>query len=330
MKTNILVTGAAGYIGSHVTFLLNREGYAVIGLDNLSKGHASAFRGEKLLVGDLLDRKFLQAVFAEYDFAAVLHFAALSLVGESMTAPERYFRNNIVGGLNLIETMIENSSPPFIFSSTAAVYGNPECTPITEKHVEKPINPYGESKYMLEKMLQWCGQAHGLRYHALRYFNAAGAWPQANLGEDHNPETHLIPALLNTALKKDGRAKIFGTDYPTPDGTCVRDYIHVMDLAQAHVLSLKALLNGAESDVFNLGNGTGFSVLEVLSAVRTVTSRPIPADTVARRPGDPPVLIASSEKIREKLGWKPTFTRIEEIVQHAWDWSREHPDGFPD
>ena len=325
---SILVTGGAGYIGSHCVAALIDRGVDVIVVDDLSKGHRESLKGGRLYVGSVADKEFLRGVFERESIEAVIHFAAFSLVGESMTVPEQYFRNNVTAGLSLIETMIEFKVPYLVFSSTAATFGEPERVPIEENDRQFPTNPYGESKLMVEHMLKWCDQAHGLKYCALRYFNVAGARPDGSIGEDHRPETHLIPLILQVAQGKRDKLSLFGTDYPTKDGTCVRDYIHVDDLIDAHVLALDYLRAGNPSAAFNLGNGQGFSNREIVEAARRVTGHPIPVTEEDRRPGDPAVLIASSQKAVEVLGWQPKYTDVEDIIATAWRWHSSHPDGY--
>jgi UDP-glucose 4-epimerase len=322
---NVFVIGGAGYIGSVTAAELAREGHEVTVLDNLGTGHRGAVpEGTRFEEVDLAEREALDALFGQYRPEGVIHFAASSLVGESMQRPEKYFRNNVVHTLNLLEVMREHDVRRIVFSSTAAVYGYPDEVPIRETAPKRPVNPYGESKVMVEQMLHWFDAIHGIRYAALRYFNAAGAWgPQ---GEDHAPETHLIPLILQVALGQRDAIQIFGTDYDTRDGTAIRDYIHVVDLAQAHILALAALDEG--SRIYNLGNGAGFSVREVIEVAREVTGHPIPAMEVERRAGDPPALIASSEKIRAELGWQPRFPQLHDIIAHAWAWHQAHPDGY--
>jgi len=323
----ILVTGGAGYIGSVVAAELLGAGEEVIVVDNLALGHRSAVpRQAAFEQGDLRDRAFLDRVFATHKPAAVMHFAANSLVGESVADPMRYFRNNVGGGLTLLDAMVAHGVRKIILSSTANLFAAPRRIPIGEDEPIVPGSPYGETKHILERMLAWLDTTCGLRYAALRYFNAAGATD--TLGEDHRPETHLIPSVLQVALGKRDHVQIYGADYPTRDGTCVRDYIHVVDLAQAHILALRALDEG--SRVYNLGNGRGFTVLEVIETARRVTGHPIPAVVAPRRPGDPPELVASSEKIARELGWKPRFPDLESIVRSAWEWHRRHPDGYPE
>ena len=326
----ILVTGGAGYIGSHCVAALLERGADVVVADNLSSGHRAALKGGRLYVGDVGDRAFLKSLFEKESIEAVIHFAAFSLVGESMQVPERYFRNNVTAGLALIETMLEYKVPYLVFSSTAATFGEPEHIPIVETDPQIPTNPYGESKLIVEHMLRWCDQAHGLKYCALRYFNVAGAWHDGSIGEDHHPETHLIPVILQVAQGKRDKLSIFGSDYPTRDGTCVRDYIHVEDLIDAHFLALDYLKAGNPSAAFNLGNGQGFSNREILEAARKVTGHPIPAQDAPRRPGDPATLIASSQKAMDVLGWKPRYTSVEDVIASAWRWHAAHPDGYGD
>lgn len=321
-----LVTGGAGYVGSTVSDELIKAGQEVTILDSLIKGHRAAVPREAAFVqGEVGDRDLLRSLFARGRFDGVLHFAALIEAGESMKQPGQFFRNNAATTLTLLETMLEFGVKRIVFSSTAALYGNPDKTPIEEDARLQPTNPYGESKLMVEQMLGWFHRIHGLRYASLRYFNAAGAAPDR--GENHKPETHLIPRILQVPLGKADHVKIFGTDYDTPDGTCIRDYIHILDLASAHVLAAGAL---AERDamIFNLGNGAGFSIREVIDAARKVTGHPIPAVEEERRAGDPAVLIASSAKIRKELGWAPEFTSLELIIRTAWDWHRAHPEGY--
>ncbi len=324
----ILVTGGAGYIGSHCVAALVERGEDVVVADNLSKGHKDALKGGKFYEGSVADRPFLDRIFTENRIEAVIHFAAFSLVGESMKIPEAYFRNNVGGALTLMEAMIAYQVPYLVFSSTAATYGEPEYTPINETHPKNPSNPYGESKLIVEKMLRWCGGAHGLKYCALRYFNVAGARSDGSLGEDHRPESHLIPLVLEAARGKRPALSLYGTDYPTPDGTCIRDYIHVEDLVDAHFLALDYLKAGNPSAAFNLGNGKGFSNREIIEAARRVTRAPIPVVEEDRRPGDPAVLVASSKKAMEILGWKPKYTRLDDIIASAWNWHTAHPDGY--
>jgi len=324
----VLVTGGAGYIGSVVAEELLQAGHHVVVFDNLSRGHRQAVpKNAELVVGDMADRACLDQLLRSRAIDAVMHFAALIEAGESMKAPEEFFRNNTSNALTLLEAMLAARVKRFVFSSTAALYGNPERTPIEEDDPVLPTNPYGESKLLVERMLAWFHQIHGLRYASLRYFNAAGA-SRPDQGEAHQPETHLIPRILQVALGRAEHVNIFGTDYPTPDGTCVRDYIHVCDLARAHLLALQALEKSSPL-IYNLGNGRGFSVREVVEVARTVTGHPVPVIESPRRAGDPAVLIASSKKIRRELGWQPRFPDLKSIVESAWQWHRKHPDGYP-
>jgi len=323
----ILVTGGAGYIGSIVVEQLVEAGETVVVFDNLYQGHAAAVHpGARLVVGDLADRAALEAVFADFKPEAVMHFASHTLVGESMERPFRYLGDNVINGLNLLQSAVRHGVRRFILSSTANLFDQPRHIPIDEGEQIIPGSPYGESKYILERILAWLDRLLGLRFAALRYFNAAGA--SAERGEDHHPELHLIPLVLSVALGKRESVTIFGNDYPTPDGTCVRDYIHVIDLAQAHILALQALERG--SCIYNLGNGQGFSVKEVIETARRITGHPIPAVVGPRRPGDPAILVASSEKIRRELGWQPRYPHLHEIIESAWRWHKAHPDGYGD
>ncbi len=325
-KPTVLVTGGAGYIGSHAVLALQKAGYGVIVLDNLVYGHqeiAEDVLKVKLIVGDTSDRALLDDLFANHDIAAVMHFAAYAYVGESVQTPDKYYRNNVLGTLTLLEAMLAAGIKHFVFSSTCATYGVPENVPITEDESQKPINPYGKTKLMVEDILEDFDTAYDFRSVRFRYFNAAGADPSGNLGEDHTPETHLIPLVLLTALGKRDSISIFGTDYPTPDGTCVRDYIHVSDLADAHVLGLEYLLKGGETAAFNLGNGSGFSVKEIIEASRAVTGKEIKAIECDRRPGDPPMLVGSAAKAKEVLGWNPRFADVKAIIAHAWQWHQK-------
>ncbi len=319
----VLVTGGAGYIGAHAVRELKKAGYEVVILDNLVYGHRELAQGERLIVGDLENRALLEQLFAEHRFEAVMHFAAYAYVGESVENPAKYYRNNVAATLNLLDAMREAKVNRFIFSSTCATYGEPKEVPIPESHPQHPINPYGASKLMVERILADYSKAYSLKYVALRYFNAAGADESGEIGEDHNPETHLIPLVLDAALGRRKHITIYGTDYDTPDGTCIRDYIHVTDLANAHVLGLKYLENGGESDVFNLGNGNGFSVREVIETARKVTGREIPVVEGARRAGDPAQLIGSAEKAKKMLGWNPKFNQLETIIATAWKWHQK-------
>ncbi|MGF1672180.1 MAG: UDP-glucose 4-epimerase GalE [Rivularia sp. (in: cyanobacteria)] len=325
-QTTILVTGGAGYIGSHTVLALKQAGYEVLILDNLVYGHRDLVEQVlkvELIEGDTSDRDLLDKLFATRNIAAVMHFSAYAYVGESVTDPAKYYRNNVIGTITLLEAMLAASVKKFVFSSTCATYGVPETVPIPEDHPQNPINPYGATKLMVERILADFNEAYDFRSVRFRYFNAAGANPEGLLGEDHNPETHLIPLVLQTALGKRESISIFGTDYPTNDGTCVRDYIHVSDLADAHVLGLEYLLKGGDSDFFNLGNGNGFSVKEVIEAARLVTGKEIKVVECDRRPGDPPALIGSAQKARKILGWQPQYTNIKDIITHAWEWHRQ-------
>ena len=324
---NVLVTGGAGYIGSHLLRVLTSAGHECIVYDDLSGGHAQAVHGARLLRGDVADTQALSAVMREHDIDAVIHLAAFIEAGESVAKPGKYFRNNTLGGLSLLEAMRWAGVKRMVLSSTAAVYGRPERVPITEEAPTAPINPYGASKLCVEQMLPGYAAAHGMGFVSLRYFNVAGAHPDADIGEDHHPETHLIPLALQVALGRREAVKIFGADYETPDGTCIRDYVHVMDLAKAHLLALEAAGEGTVQ-CFNLGNGRGFSVREVIETCREVTGKAIPAEQAPRRPGDPPRLVASAEKAQAELGWRPAYPGLETIVRHAWAWHRSHPDGY--
>lgn len=325
-KSTVLVTGGAGYIGSHAVLALKRAGYHVVILDNLAYGHQDLVEQVlqvELVVGDMSDRALLDRLFSTYQFAAVMHFAAYIAVGESVTEPAKYYRNNVTGTLTLLEAMIAASIKHLVFSSTCATYGVPKTVPIAEDHPVSPINPYAASKWMVEQILADFDRAYGLKSVCFRYFNAAGAEPTGLLGEDHTPETHLIPLVLLAALGQRESVSILGTDYPTPDGTCIRDYIHVADLATAHVLGLEYLLQGGSSNLFNLGNGNGFSVRDVIETAKQVTGRDFTVLERDRRPGDPPVLVGSSQKARQVLGWQPQHTELSEIIQHAWQWHQK-------
>lgn len=320
----ILVTGGAGYIGSHVVLELKESGYEVLVLDNLSRGHRELAFGNAFEEGDLQNFPFLDGVFKKYDIEAVIHFAASSLVGESMKRPEEYYYNNVFGTLNLLRAMRINEVDKIVFSSTAAVYGEPEEVPIKETASLVPTNVYGETKLFIEKMLERFSSAYGLNSIAFRYFNAAGADPGTRTGEDHTPETHLIPLVLDTALGKRQSITVFGNDYPTPDGTCIRDYIHVTDLASAHVLGLEKLLSGWQGKrSFNLGNGNGYSVLQIIESVLQVTGKPVEVVEGDRRPGDPAILVASADLAEKELGWVQKHTDINEIVSTAWTWHQK-------
>ena len=325
----ILVCGGAGYIGSHTVYELIDKGEEVILVDNFQTGHKGAVHpGAKSYEGDIRDREFLDRVFSENDIGEVIHFAANSLVGESMTNPLKYYDNNLYGTQILLETMEKHNVKKVVFSSTAAVYGEPENIPILETDKVEPTNPYGETKLAMEKMFKWADRAYGIKYISLRYFNVAGAHVSGKIGEDHNPETHLIPLILKVPLGKREEISIFGEDYDTHDGTCIRDYIHVTDLAHAHILALEKLRRDKKSHIYNLGNGEGFTVKEMVEAARNVTGHPIPANTAERRPGDPAKLVASSRRAMEELGWKPRFTNVEDIIRSAWIWHQSNPEGF--
>ena len=323
----VLVPGGAGYIGSHFVRRLEKLGVEVVVLDNLSTGHRSAVQSPLETV-DLGDRPALARVFASYEPAAVVHFAAKCYVGESVQEPSKYYRENVIHTWNLLEAMREQGCRDIVFSSSAATYGEPRAIPITSDHVQLPINPYGRTKLHMEHMLQDYSRAYGMRYAALRYFNAAGAMPEEGLGEDHDPETHLIPLVLGVALGKRAEIQIFGKDYDTRDGTCVRDYIHVADLADAHVRALAKLQEGTREIACNLGTGDGYTVKELVELAREVTAHALPAEVVARRPGDPAQLVADGTKAREVLGWTPQRSNLEQILQDAWGFLRAHPQGY--
>ncbi|MGC1395147.1 MAG: UDP-glucose 4-epimerase GalE [Coleofasciculaceae cyanobacterium] len=326
MAPTILVTGGAGYIGSHAVLALQDAGYEVVILDNLVYGHRELVETVlkvELIEGDVGNRELLDQIFKSREIAAVMHFAAYAYVGESVSQPAKYYRNNVVGTLTLLEAMCDAGIKNFVFSSTCATYGVPEQIPVVENQPQQPINPYGMTKLMVEHILNDFDQAYGLHSVRFRYFNAAGADPQGRLGEDHHPETHILPLVLLTAMGKRESISIFGTDYDTADGTCIRDYIHVTDLAQAHVLGLEYLLKGGSTEVFNLGNGQGFSIKEVIEAAREVTGRPIAVTLADRRPGDPPVLVGSGEKARQILGWQPKYADLKTILAHAWQWHQK-------
>jgi UDP-glucose 4-epimerase len=326
----VLVTGGAGYIGSHTVAELLERGEDVVIADNLYQGHRQAVLGGKLYVGDIRDSRFMDQVFQENEIESVIHFAAFSLVGESMSNPSKYYNNNVYGTLCLLDKMNEYGVKRIIFSSTAATYGEPERVPIRETDRTLPTNAYGATKLAMENMMSWFEQAHGIEYVSLRYFNACGAHESGRIGEDHRPETHLVPLVLQVALGQRDHLSIFGDDYPTPDGTCIRDYLHVSDLADAHLLALDHLRRGGGSRVYNLGNGAGFSVKELLEVARRVTGHPIPAVVSPRRAGDPAVLVASSERIKQELNWQPKRESLEAMIASAWNWHRSHPNGFDD
>ena len=326
----ILVLGGAGYIGSHTVYELIKAGDQVVIVDNLETGYKEAVHPEAAFYqGDLRDRAFVDSVLdKESDIDAVIHFAANSLVGESMINPLKYYDNNLCGTKTLLESLLAHKIDKIVFSSTAATYGEPESVPILETDKTCPTNTYGETKLSMEKMFHWVDKAHGLKYVSLRYFNACGAHESGMIGEAHNPETHLIPLILQVPNGKREAISIFGTDYNTKDGTCIRDYIHVTDLAQAHILAVKYLMNGGESDIFNLGNGVGFTVREVIETAKKVTGLPIKVVEEGRRAGDPAVLIASSEKAKRILGWNPQYADLEKIIESAWRWHSTHPNGY--
>lgn len=319
---NILVTGGAGYIGSHVLKALLKAGHRVITFDNLQKGHKAAITGGDFIEGDLSNKKLLNQVMQKNKIEGVIHLAADSLVGESMENPGKYYLNNFTNGINLLEAMINNGVKKIVFSSTAAVYGEPNDIPIKENNQTKPTNTYGETKLFFEKVLKRYDEIYDLKYISLRYFNAAGADPEAEIGEAHNPETHLIPIVLQTALGLRDKIYIYGNDYQTRDGSCIRDYIHVNDLSAAHILALESLADGKESSIYNLGNGEGYSVKEVINTVKKVTGRDFKVEISARRSGDPAVLIASSDKIRRELNWQPQYSNLEKIIATAWEWHK--------
>jgi len=325
----VLVLGGAGYIGSHAVDQLIHQGYEVAVIDNLLTGHQAALHPKATFYkGDIRDKEFVRFVFAKETIEGVIHFAASSLVGESVEKPLKYFNNNVSGTEIVLEVMREFSVKHIVFSSTAATYGEPEENPITENTPTNPKNPYGESKLMMEKMMRWCDEAYGIKFVALRYFNVAGAKADASIGEDHNPETHLVPIILEVALGQRKQLAIFGDDYNTEDGTCVRDYVHVEDLIAAHILALEYLKAGNKSDVFNLGSNSGYSVKQMLEAARQVTNKEIPAEVAPRRAGDPATLVAASDKAKTILGWQPQYTNIKEIIETAWKWQVNHPYGY--
>lgn len=325
----ILVLGGAGYIGSHTVYELVDAGREVVIADNLETGHIEAVHPKaKFYQGDIRDRAFVDSIFESESIDGVIHFAANSLVGESMTNPLKYYDNNLCGTKVLLESMVAHGIDKIVFSSTAATYGEPERVPILETDKTEPTNCYGETKLSMEKMFKWVGKAHGLRFVSLRYFNACGAHVSGSIGEAHNPESHLIPLILQVPNGQREYISIFGDDYDTKDGTCIRDYIHVTDLAQAHILAMGYLMSGGESNIFNLGNGIGFTVKEVIDTARKVTGHPIPAKITPRRAGDPAQLIASSEKAKTVLGWHPEHADLEEIIATAWNWHKNHPHGF--
>ncbi|EIM05071.1 hypothetical protein A1A1_18122 [Planococcus antarcticus DSM 14505] len=326
---SVLVLGGAGYIGSHAVYQLIDQGISVVVVDNLETGHQKAVHPKAgFYEGDIRNADFLNAVFQKESIDEVLHFAANSLVGESMENPLKYFDNNVYGTQVLLQTMIQHDVKKIVFSSTAATYGEPESVPITETMPTNPANTYGETKLAMEKMMKWTGLAHGLKFVSLRYFNVAGARETAEIGEDHRPESHLVPLILQTALGQRKEITVFGDDYDTPDGTCIRDYVHVEDLIRAHLLALDYLRKDGESEVFNLGSSQGFSVNEMIVAARSATGKEIPVKVGPRRAGDPSTLIASSDKARAVLGWKPSHTSVTKIIEDAWNWHATHPNGY--
>lgn len=328
---NVLVCGGAGYIGSHTVYELIERGHSVVVVDSLIKGHKAAVHNDaKFYLGDIRDEDFMDKVFKENNIDAVIDFAAFSLVGESVNEPFKYYENNVYGTLKLLEAMERAGVKKIVFSSTAATYGEPENDIIVESDKTNPTNPYGETKLTVEKMLKWADNAYGIKFVALRYFNAAGAHISGKIGEDHSPETHLIPIILQTALGQREKMFIFGDDYDTPDGTCVRDYIHVTDLADAHIKALEKLFKTNESGIYNLGNGKGFSVKEVIEKAKKVTGKDFKVEIEARRNGDPSTLIASSEKAIKELGWKPKFNTLDKIIETAWNWHKDHKNGYKD
>jgi UDP-glucose 4-epimerase len=324
----ILITGGAGYIGSHTVKYFQQQNEDIIVVDNLQSGHETSIEVEHLYKIDIRDKDKLDKVFKGHKIEAVIHFAANSLVGESMEKPYEYYHNNVYGMLCILDVMKENNVNKIVFSSTAATYGEPKSIPIMETDETSPTNTYGETKLAMEKMMKWFDQAYGTKYVSLRYFNAAGAHGSGAIGEDHHPETHLIPLILQVPLGKRDKIYMFGDNYPTKDGTCIRDYIHVMDLALAHYKALEYLRKGNDSDIFNLGNGNGYSVKEVIETAREVTDHPIPAEVKERRVGDPATLIASSDKAKSVLSWKPQFDSLEKIIEDAWNWHSNNPEGY--
>jgi len=318
----ILIVGGAGYIGSHLNKEISKKGIKTVIFDNLSYGHRDFVKWGTFEKGDLGNIEDIRSVFRKYPIEAVMHFAAFTYVGESVEDPQKYYLNNVKNTLNLLQVMLEENVKYFVFSSTCATYGNPVEIPITENHPQNPINPYGKGKLIVETVLKDYSDAYGLKYASLRYFNAAGADPDGEVGELHDPETHLIPLILDVASGKREDIKIFGTDYDTPDGTCIRDYIHVTDLAEAHILALEYLQNGGKSDFFNLGNGNGFSVKEVIETARKVTGKNIKAAEADRRPGDPPILVGSSDKAKRTLNWNPKYDKLSKIIETAWNWHK--------
>lgn len=325
----VLVVGGAGYIGSHMVRFLSREGHQPVVLDNLSDGHKDAVKEHELIAGDLADRDLLDQILSSHKFDAVMHFAAFAQVGESVENPAKYYRNNVAATIELLDAMIRHDVGRFVFSSTCATYGEPETVPIRESEPQKPVNPYGFTKLVIERALADYARAYGLGYAALRYFNAAGASPEGDIGEDHDPETHLIPIVLQVALGQRPHVTVFGDDYDTPDGTCIRDYVHVDDLADAHLKALKKIESGS-GICLNLGTGNGYSVREVIDACRRVTGKEIPEVSGKRRPGDPPRLVADATAAHEFLDWHPRYPLVEQVVETAWNWHRQHPQGYMD
>ncbi len=325
---NILVVGGAGYIGSHMCKHLSKHGYLPVVLDNLSRGHEKAVKWGPFIEGSISDRNILKRVFSAHRIDAVMHYAAYCYVGESVTDPSMYYQNNLGDTICLLSAMVEAEVKKIVFSSSCAVYGEPKEIPITENHPQNPINPYGRTKYMVEQVLDDFKYAYGVESVSLRYFNAAGADPEGELGEDHNPETHLIPLTIQAAAGKREEIRIYGNDYPTRDGTCIRDYIHVEDLAESHLLALKRLLSGKGGGIYNLGNGVGYSVREVIDITKRITGKYIKDRVADRRDGDPAVLVGSSDKAKIELGWKPRIPDLESIVKTAWHWHQKHPNGY--
>jgi UDP-glucose 4-epimerase len=323
---NILVTGGAGYIGSHCCKALYQRGFNPVTIDNLVYGHKNFVKWGDFFQGDVGSQVDLKKCLDRYRIDAVMHFAAYAYVGESVQDPLKYYENNVRNAIELLHAVVESNIKYFVLSSTCSTYGTPQKTPIDESHPLKPINPYGNTKKMIEEILEDCAKAYGLKYISLRYFNAAGADPDGEIGEDHNPETHLIPLVLDAASGRKKSIKVFGTDYKTPDGTCIRDYIHVADLAEAHISALQRLMDGGDSSIYNLGNGRGFSVLEVIDCSREITGREILVENIDRRPGDPPVLIASIEKAVKEMGWKPKYADLRDIIGTAWRWHQKLSD----